>query len=124
MTQQIRHILVVEDEDMIANLLLTVLEASGFQVTTCADTASAMTQLAHGTFDATLVDLTLPDGPPDRVIDALRARNVPVIVISGDPDRLARYPDLPALSKPFRMKALLARLEACLAEGMPTPSIP
>ena len=119
MTQHTRRVLVVEDEEMIANLLLTVIEASGPQVTSCPSVASAMDTLGQVTFDAALVDLTLPDGAPDVVIAALRAKNVPVIVISGDPDRLGRHPDLPGLSKPFRMKTLMAQLEACLAEGMP-----
>lgn len=109
-----RTALIVEDEAMIAELVATMLESDGITATICPSVAEAMHQLETRPCALALVDLTLPDGEPDAFIAAARARGSHVIVMSGDPDRLARYAPLPLLEKPFRMKAMLEQVRQAL----------
>ncbi|GAB6966257.1 hypothetical protein JCM25156A_02940 [Komagataeibacter kakiaceti JCM 25156] len=106
--------LIVEDEATIAELVATMLEAHGIRPTISNGVTDAMRQIDGQTFSLVLVDLTLPDGGPDALIAAARARGSHVIIMSGDPDRLAGYAPLPRLEKPFRMKALLEQVRQVL----------
>lgn len=102
--------LIVEDEATIADLVATMLEANGIHATISPDVADALRRIGDMRFTLALVDLTLPDGDPDGFIAAAQAQGCHVIVMSGDPDRLAGYAPLPLLEKPFRMKALLEQV--------------
>lgn len=106
--------LIVEDEATIAELVATMLGTHGINATISPSVADAMRQMETGSFGLALVDLTLPDGEPDALIAAARARDCPIIVMSGDPDRLAGYAPLPLLEKPFRMKVLLDQVRLAL----------
>nr|WP_281375050.1 response regulator [Gluconacetobacter johannae] len=104
----------VEDESVIATLIDTALDGSGFRVTLCAGVGAAEQALDHGPVDLAILDLTLPDGPPDRLVERLAGLSVPLIAISGDPARLARFTAGQTLEKPFRIRALLDRIQALL----------
>ncbi|WNM07936.1 response regulator [Komagataeibacter nataicola] len=95
-----RTALIVEDEAMIAELVATMLESDGITATICPSVAEAMRQLEARPCALALVDLTLPDGDPDAFIAAARARGSHVIVMSGDPDRLAGYAPCPCWKNP------------------------
>ncbi|ACI52937.1 response regulator receiver protein [Gluconacetobacter diazotrophicus PA1 5] len=109
-----RHVLLVEDESAIADLVRTALEASGLRVTPCADVQSALRELDRGAFDLAILDLTLPDGSPDPLARRLADAGVPIIAISGDPARLATFAYGQGLEKPFRIRALLDRIKDTL----------
>ncbi|MBB2206640.1 DNA-binding transcriptional response regulator [Gluconacetobacter takamatsuzukensis] len=102
-----RHILLVEDESAIADLICTALEASDLRVTACAGVQPALETVELGPIALAIVDLSLPDGPPDRLIARLKAGGVPLIAISGDPAGLAALAPIPTLEKPFRIRALM-----------------
>ena len=102
--------LIVEDEATIAELVATMLDTQGIHATISQNVADAMQRIENGDFSLALVDLTLPDGDPDALIATAQAQGCHVIVMSGDPDRLAGYAPLPLLEKPFRMKALLEQV--------------
>lgn len=102
--------LIVEDEATIAELVATMLDTQGIRATISHDVAGAMQRIKDGDFSLVLVDLTLPDGNPDGFIATAQKRGCHVIVMSGDPDRLAGYAPLPLLEKPFRMKTLLEQV--------------
>jgi DNA-binding response OmpR family regulator len=102
-----RHILLVEDEAAIADLLRTALEASGLRVTACTGVQPALREVDRGAVDLAVLDLSLPDGPPDPLARRLADAGVPMIAISGDPTRLASFTHGQGLEKPFRIRALL-----------------
>ncbi|GBQ30554.1 transcriptional regulator [Gluconacetobacter sacchari DSM 12717] len=102
-----RHILLVEDESAIAELIRTALEASGLRVTACAGVQSALNAVEQEPVDLAIIDLSLPDGAPDRLTDRLKGSGVPMIAISGDPARLAAFTPGHTLEKPFRVRALM-----------------
>jgi DNA-binding response OmpR family regulator len=115
------RLLVVEDEPRIAELLRTGLGRAGFvadMVATCSD---AKATLALNPYDATILDLGLPDGDGlDLIGDVRRAGNlVPILVLTARDAVEDRVCGLDAgaddyLVKPFAMSELVARTKALL----------
>ena len=58
-----KRILVVDDDENILNLEKTILEQKGFDVTTAAGGAEALTLLEEGNFDLVLLDATAVSEP-------------------------------------------------------------
>ena len=106
-------ILVIEDEVLIAFMLEDFLaEAGHSMVGPCGTLAEAHAALGRGGFDAALVDLTLPDGSTEAVIEELTARAIPFAIMSGrSDDHLARNA-AGVLTKPFTYEELTATLSA------------
>jgi two-component system response regulator RegX3 len=109
------RILVVEDEDSIAEPLVDGLEREGFAVERAATAAAA---LAAGPSDFVLLDLRLPDGDGLDVCRALRARSaVPIIVLTARGEESDRVVGLELgaddyVVKPFGLRELIARIRA------------
>ncbi|WP_323990771.1 response regulator [Nguyenibacter sp. L1] len=112
-----RHVLLVEDESAIAELIRTALDAAGLRVTACPGVQTAgraLGQAGKDRIDLAILDLTLPDGPPDPLARRLDDAGIPVIAISGDPDRLTAFPVAYRLEKPFRIRALMELVTTAL----------
>jgi len=81
------HILVLEDDPDIAQLLFLLLEQQGFKVTTCATTKIAKQLLQQTHFDAMTVDIHLPDQDGLSFIQEFRTQEtgsyLPMIIISA-----------------------------------------
>ena len=109
------HLLLVEDDDAIAEPLVTALNHAGFEVTRVATGAAA---LAADTPDLVLLDLGLPDIDGYEVCRRLRATSdVPIIVITARGEEVDRVIGLELgaddyLVKPFGVRELLARIKA------------
>jgi two-component system copper resistance phosphate regulon response regulator CusR len=113
------RILVVEDEDGIADFLVRGLREEGFTVERAADGDDALHRLAADTWDAVVLDWWLPG--PDRLTVLRRLREAgaatPVLMLTardGVPDRV-RGLDAGAddyLCKPFAFDEFLARVRA------------
>ncbi len=117
-------ILLVEDEDTLRRVMRDLLEQEGFAVCEARDGAEALEQVDRFDPDLVLLDLNLPDVDGYTVLAQLRSRpstaSLPVVVLSarGDEDNEVRVLRLGAtdfLTKPFRPRALTARIEAGLA---------
>jgi DNA-binding response OmpR family regulator len=109
------HVLVVEDDDAIAEPLCKGLVREGYTVQRVSAGAAA---LAAPPADVVLLDLGLPDVDGYEVCQALRAASeVPIIVITArgqEPDRV-RGLELGAddyVVKPFGFRELVARIRA------------
>jgi CheY-like chemotaxis protein len=100
------RILVVDDEVMIAMLLEDVLVACGCKVVGPAgNVATAMSLINSGdkaAIDGAFLDVNLRGELIYPVVDALAARDVPVVFVSGysADDIDPRYAGIPALAKP------------------------
>jgi DNA-binding response OmpR family regulator len=109
------EILLVEDDDAIAEPLVAGLQRDGFGVRRVATAAAALT--ADGA-DFVLLDLGLPDGDGTEVCRRLRASSdVPIIVITARGDEIDRVVLLELgaddyLVKPFGLRELIARIRA------------
>ena len=82
------HILVLEDEKDIANLLALLLEQQNFKVTTCSNTQQAKQLINSENFDAVTVDIRLPGQDGLSFIKEIRAQEtevcLPMIIISAE----------------------------------------
>ena len=116
-------VLLVEDEDQLRRVLKDLLERDGFTVAEARDGAEALVQVDRLAPDAVVLDLNLPGLDGYGVLTRLRAQpataSVPVLVLTakGDEDNEVRVFQLGAddfLTKPFRARALAARLDSML----------
>jgi len=117
-------VLLVEDEDTLRRVMRDLLEQEGYAVCEARDGAEALEQVDRFAPDVVLLDLNLPNVDGYTVLAQLRSRpatrNLPVLVLSarGDEDNEVRVLRLGAtdfLTKPFRPRALSARVEATLS---------
>lgn len=114
------HVLLVEDEGIIARPLASLLRAEGWTVETAATAARARELIAQCAFDAALIDLGLPDGSGYEVCRAVRkAGDAAVIILTArsDEDSVVRALEEGAddyVAKPFRARELVSRLRAVL----------
>jgi two-component system KDP operon response regulator KdpE len=122
MTDKVR-VLVVDDEPQILRALRINLNARGFDVTTAASGAGALTAAAQTNPQVVVLDLGLPDIDGFEVLAGLRGwTNVPVIVLSARTDSSEKVQALDAgaddyVTKPFGMEEFLARLRAAVRRG-------
>ncbi len=123
------HILAVEDEPAMAELLQSALSEEGHLVTLAANGAQAL-QLGQGhRFDLILLDLMLPGITGFEVVQRLRKTRVqtPILVLTAcdTPADVVKALDSGAddyLTKPFSLNVLLARVRAVSRRGeIPQP---
>ena len=116
-------VLLVEDEDSLRKVMRDLLERDGYNVAEAADGVQALDAVDRHAPDIILLDLNLPGLDGYNVLQHLRSRaatsRIPVIVLTakGDEDNEVRVFQLGAddfLTKPFRARALSARLESVL----------
>ena len=114
------HILAVEDDEQVQELLSDYLTHEGFRVTVAATGAAMTTALAAEPADLILLDLRLPDGDGLALVRQLRSESqLPVIILSGKVEEVDRIVGLELgaddyLTKPFNPRELLARIKAVL----------
>ena len=81
-----QHVLIVDDDDILASLLELTLELEGYRVSTAPDGEEALARTAQGGIDLVVLDLVMPkmDGVRFlRVLNQQGSRRPPVIVISS-----------------------------------------
>lgn len=115
------ELLVVEDDAVIASGLVYALEQEGYGVRQAATVAEARRLLASAASDLAIVDMQLPDGDGFAVGEAALARGAQVIFLTvmDDEERIVRALDEGAadyVTKPFRLRELLARVRRALPE--------
>jgi two-component system phosphate regulon response regulator OmpR len=130
MADEIPHLLVVDDDTRLRELLRRYLSEQGFRVTTAENAAAARTRLASIAFDLIVLDLMMPgESGLDFASDLRRGSDVPILMLTamGEPeDRilgLERGAD-DYLPKPFEPRELLARIRTVLRRAPPQPAAP
>jgi two-component system, OmpR family, response regulator RegX3 len=119
------RVLIVEDEQPIAEPLAEGLRREGFEVDWAATGAAALEAAEP---DVVLLDLRLPDMDGLDVCRSLRARSeVPIIIVTArgdEPDRVVGL-ELGAddyVVKPFGLRELIARIRAVTRRGRAAPA--
>ena len=128
MSTQRPHVLVVEDEMPIVELLRYNLEKSGYSVSVATDGDEALEQVANSQPDAVLLDWMLPRRSGIEVCRQLRAkpetRMLPIILLTARGEESDRVRGLETgaddyIVKPFSPRELEARLKAVLRRSQP-----
>ena len=124
LTERNMRVLVAEDEPHIRRVLLTLLEAVGFEVEAVPDGTAALERIeSPEAFDIVLVDIMMPGATGLQVLERARAlehrASTPVVVLTAkgqDVEREAAF-ELGAsdfITKPFSPKKLLAQIHNLL----------
>ena len=114
------HILLIEDDDRLAEMVKDYLGQNGYEVTIARDGNSGLKLQKASGFAAIILDLMLPDIDGLEVCKELRKADlVPVLMLTAKGDPLDRVVGLELgaddyLPKPFEPRELLARLRAIL----------
>jgi DNA-binding response OmpR family regulator len=123
------RVLVVEDDEAIADVLRRSLRAEGHEVKSAGDGAEALTAAEQFTPDLVVLDLGLPRLDGMEVLRRLRAdgSDVPVLILTARTETDNRVEGLDTgaddyLPKPFERAELLARIRALLRRRPPRGS--
>ena len=114
------HLLVVDDDSQIRDLLARFLRQQGFRVTAARDGKEMRRLLAAGKIDLVVLDIMLPGDDGFTLCRELRAQSdIPVIMLTAVGDETDRVVGLEIgaddyLPKPFSARELLARIRAIL----------
>jgi len=112
-------ILIVEDDEAIANLIYTSLAAEGYRCTCAFDGQQGADFIEQENYDLILLDIMLPEHNGYELLEYIKPLGTPVIFITakGTVDDRIKGLKLGAddyLVKPFQIGELLARVEAVL----------
>lgn len=114
-------ILIVEDEEAIADLEKDYLELSGFEVEVEHDGSRGLERALNEEFDMFLLDLMLPGTDGFEICKKIReVKNTPVLMVSAKKDDIDKIRGLGLgaddyITKPFSPSELVARVKAHLA---------
>ncbi len=114
------HILVVDDEPEIADLVGVYLRSEGFTVHTCGTAGEALDTLAHQSVDLAILDVMLPDKSGFELCGELRREHrFPVLMLTAKSSDMDKITGLTIgaddyITKPFNPLELVARVKAQL----------
>lgn len=114
------HILAIEDDYDISNLLKEYLTLEGFQVEAVRDGQLGLERALSGKHDFVILDIMLPGLDGFEILRQLREKsNVPVLILTICDDHVDRVRGLDMgaddyLNKPFNPQELLARINSIL----------
>jgi two-component system response regulator RegX3 len=116
-------VLIVEDEESLADPLAFLLRKEGFEVTVVGDGPSALAEFDRSGADIVLLDLMLPGMSGTDVCKQLRTRSgVPVIMVTARDSEIDKVVGLELgaddyVTKPYSARELIARVRAVLRRG-------
>jgi two-component system phosphate regulon response regulator OmpR len=124
------HILVVDDDQKIRDLLARYLSEQGFRISTAEDGAAARKALRGLDFDLILLDIMMPgESGLDLARDLKSTRSVPICMLTALSDAEHRVNGLETgvddyIAKPFEPRELVLRLQNILrrVRSRPAPS--
>ncbi len=122
------HILIVDDDRRIREMLATYLEEEGFKVSQAENGQQLRAEISAAEIDLVLLDQVIPGDDGLNLLRELRRRSsVPVIMITGKGEMLDRIIGLEVgaddyIAKPFHLREVLARIRAVLRRCAPAPT--
>ncbi|HYF89992.1 response regulator [Azospirillum sp.] len=113
------HVLLAEDEDLVAMVVAEVLESEGFRVTVTHNGLAAVEADATDPADLLLTDMRMPVMDGEALIRIIRQRrpDLPVVVTTGYSEHLPNEEPgrLVVLRKPYSLSALIPAITALLS---------
>jgi len=129
MSDDLAHVLVIDDDDRLRDLLGKFLGEHGFLVVTASDAADARAKMAGLAFDILVLDLMMPgESGLELAEDLRRHSDVPILMLTamGEPENRIEGLEKGAddyLVKPFEPRELLLRIHNILRR-LPSPGEP
>jgi two-component system phosphate regulon response regulator PhoB len=123
-----KHILIIEDEQPIREMISFALESTGFKIHEAADARQAQTQIAENLPDLILLDWMLPGISGIDYARRLKkeelTREIPIIMLTARTEEENKVQGLESgaddyVTKPFSPRELVARIKAVLRRGGP-----
>ncbi len=124
------HLLVVDDDRRIRDLLSRFLLAEGYRVTTADTAAEARLKLDGLSFDLLILDVMMPGETGFELARAIRAKSgVPILMLTARDEKESRIEGLEIgaddyLSKPFEPRELSLRIANILKRALPAAPAP
>jgi len=124
------HILVVDDDNRLRDLLRKYLSDNGFRVSAAGDAAEARKQMASIDFDLMVLDLMMPgESGLDLARSLGQERRVPILMLTAMGESTDRIAGLESgaddyLTKPFEPRELLLRIHSILRRVNEMPQTP
>jgi len=125
----VTRVLIVEDEDSLADPLAFLLRKEGFDVTIAGDGPTALERFESDGADIVLLDLMLPGMSGTDVCKRLRASSsVPVIMVTARDSEIDKVVGLELgaddyVTKPYSARELIARIRAVLRRGADSEAV-
>ena len=129
MNNNVFHILVVDDDDRIRELVKQYLEENNFLVTTAIDAFDAKRKIDIIKFDILILDIMMPGKSGLSLTEEIKKTNqIPIILLTAKGDAMDRIHGLETgaddyIGKPFEPKELLLRIKNILRKTQ-KPSLP
>lgn len=117
-----QKILIIEDDQSIADLLSDYLEISGFESQVCTDGSSGYQQILNNTYDLIILDIMLPGMDGFEILRRIRDNiDIPVLLVSAKKEEIDKIRGLGLgaddyITKPFSPSELVARVKAHIAK--------
>ena len=117
------HVIVVEDEYKLRDLVRSYLEREGMDVFSTGSGAEAINYASRVSLDLVILDLGLPDIPGEEVAREIRSgSDVPILMLTARSDERDRIAGLELgaddyVTKPFSPRELVLRVGAILRRG-------
>ncbi|MEA2030281.1 MAG: response regulator [candidate division Zixibacteria bacterium] len=120
MNKKENHILVVDDDNNLRELLIDTLDVIGYTADSAVDGIDALEKLKDTSYDLMISDIKMPEMDGLRLLQKTKRHypNMPVIIITGfaTPELMGRASPDGFLAKPFRISAIEQLIEEALAE--------
>ncbi len=118
------RILLVEDEPLIASMLIDWIEELGHEVVgPTAESAQALAYVRQEAVDAAFVDIEVKDGDAYSLADELKRLLIPFTFATGYPTDTIdhRFSDIPSLGKPFDYEGFISALKRMITSRIDVP---
>ncbi|KXZ40385.1 Transcriptional regulatory protein, C terminal [Alkalithermobacter thermoalcaliphilus JW-YL-7 = DSM 7308] len=115
-----KKVLIVEDEDKIADIVKAYLENEGFDAYICKNGVQVIDTFSNKSFDVVILDLMLPGISGEEICKRLRTfSNVPIIMLTAKSDEESKLEGFALgaddyITKPFSPRELVSRVKALL----------
>ncbi len=116
------HILIIDDEAGLRQMMARVLQRAGYEVTTAANGKDGLALVSEHTFDLLYLDIRMPGLNGLEVLKIIHARfpDLPVVLFTAQPDlhsavEALRHGATDYLLKPLKPQAVIDRTQAILA---------
>ncbi len=122
------HLLIVDDDRRIRNLLSRYLNSEGYRVTTAETAAEARAKLDGLKFDLLILDVMMPGESGFDLVRAIRASSmVPIVMLTARSEAESRIEGLEIgaddyVAKPFEPRELSLRVANILKHSRPAPA--